>query len=41
MLTAIRHTVIWTFLAVSILALPVLALLRQLRWAVILHVVTY
>ncbi len=35
MLTAIKllHTVIWAFLAASILALPVLGVLRRFRWA--------
>ncbi len=38
MLTAIKllHTVIWAFLAASILALPVLGVLRRFRWAAIL-----
>jgi hypothetical protein len=38
MLTAIKllHTLIWAFLAGSILALPVLGVLRQFRWAAIL-----
>ena len=41
MLTAIKllHTVIWAFLAASILALPVLGMLRQFRWAAILSVI--
>jgi hypothetical protein len=40
-LTAIKllHTVIWAFLAASILALPVLAMLRRFRWAVILTMI--
>ena len=38
MLTAIKllHTVIWAFLAASILVLPVLGALRRFRWAAIL-----
>ncbi len=38
MLTAIKllHTVIWAFLAGSILALPVVGVLRRFRWAAIL-----
>ncbi len=41
MLTAIKllHTVIWAFLAASILALPVVGVLRRFRWAVILTVI--
>ena len=41
MLTAIKllHTVIWAFLAASILVLPVAAVLRRFRWAAILSVV--
>ena len=41
MLTAIKllHTVIWSFLAVSILVLPVLGVLRRFRWAAILTVI--
>ena len=41
MLTAIKllHTVIWALLAASILALPILAVLRQFRWAAILSIV--
>jgi len=40
-LTAIKllHTVIWAFLAASILALPVLAMFRRFRWAAILTVI--
>jgi hypothetical protein len=40
-LTAIKllHTVIWAFLAASILALPVVGVLRRFRWAAILTVV--
>jgi hypothetical protein len=40
-LTAIKllHTVIWAFLAASILALRVLAMLRRFRWAVILTMI--
>jgi hypothetical protein len=39
--TAIKvlHTVIWAFLAASILALPLLAELRRFRWAAILTVI--
>jgi hypothetical protein len=33
------HTLIWAFLAASILALPVAAVLRRFRWAVILTVI--
>jgi hypothetical protein len=38
MLTAIKllHTLIWAFLTASILALPVLGVLRRFRWAAIL-----
>ena len=41
MLTAIKllHTVIWAFLAASILALPVLGVLRRFRWAAILTLI--
>lgn len=41
MLTAIKllHTVIWAFLAGCILVLPVLAVFRRFRWAVIITVV--
>ena len=41
MLTAIKllHTVIWAFLAASILALPVVGALRRFRWAAILTVI--
>ena len=41
MLTAIKllHTVIWAFLAASILALPVVGVLRRFRWAAILTVI--
>ena len=41
MLTAIKllHTVIWAFLAASILALPVVGVLRRFRWAAILSVI--
>lgn len=41
MLTAIKllHTAIWAFLAVSILALPVLGVLQRFRWAAILTIV--
>ncbi|MGA2004679.1 MAG: hypothetical protein ABSG70_14935 [Terriglobales bacterium] len=40
MLTAIKllHTTIWALLATSILALPILAVLRRFRWATILTV---
>jgi hypothetical protein len=40
-LTAIKllHTVIWAFLAGSILALPLVGALRRFRWAVILTVI--
>jgi hypothetical protein len=35
MLTAIKllHTLIWAFLAASILALPVVGIMRRFRWA--------
>jgi hypothetical protein len=38
MLTAIKllHTLIWAFLTASIMALPVLGVLRRFRWAAIL-----
>ena len=41
MLTAIKllHTVIWAFLAASVLALPVVGILRRFRWAAILTVI--
>lgn len=41
MLTAIKvlHTAIWAFLATSILALPVVGVLRRFRWAAILSVI--
>ena len=41
MLTAIKllHTVIWAFLAASILALPVVGVRRRFRWAAILTVI--
>ena len=41
MLTAIKllHTAIWALLAASILALPVLGMLRRFRWAAILSVI--
>jgi hypothetical protein len=40
-LTAIKllHTVIWAFLAASILALPIVGVLRRFRWAAILTVI--
>ena len=40
MLIAIKllHTLIWAFLAASILALPVAGVLRRFRWAAILTV---
>jgi hypothetical protein len=40
-LTAIKllHTVIWAFLAASILLLPVAGVLRRFRWAAILTVI--
>jgi len=40
-LTAIKllHTVIWVFLAASILVLPVAGVLRRFRWAAILSVI--
>ena len=41
MLTAIKlsHTLIWAFLAASILALPVAGVLRRFRWAAIITVI--
>lgn len=41
MLSAIKllHTIIWAFLAATILALPVLAVLRRFRWGAILSIV--
>ena len=41
MLTAIKllHTLIWAFLAATILTLPILAILRRFRWAAILSIV--
>lgn len=41
MLTAIKllHTIVWALLATTILALPVLAVLRRFRWAAILSIV--
>lgn len=41
MLTAIKllHTVIWAFMAASILALPVVGVLRRFRWAATLTVI--
>jgi hypothetical protein len=41
MLTAVKllHTVIWAFLAASIFALPILAVVRRFRWAAILTVI--
>ena len=41
MLTAIKllHTVIWAFLAASIMVLPVAGVLRRFRWAAILSVI--
>ncbi len=41
MLTAVKllHTVIWAFLVASILALPILGVLRRFRWAAILSVI--
>lgn len=41
MLTVIKllHTVIWAFLAASIMVLPVLGVLRRFRWAAILTVI--
>jgi hypothetical protein len=41
MLTAIKllHTLIWAFLAASIMAFPVLGVLRRFRWAAILTVI--
>jgi hypothetical protein len=40
-LTAIKllHTLIWAFLAASILALPVAGILRRFRWAAIISVI--
>jgi hypothetical protein len=40
-LTAIKllHTVIWAFLAASILALPVVGVLRRFRWVAILSII--
>jgi len=40
-LTAIKlvHTMIWAFIAASILALPVLAMFRRFRWAAILTII--
>jgi len=40
-LTAIKllHTAIWAFLAASVLALPVVGVLRRFRWAAILTVI--
>jgi len=40
-LTAIKilHTLIWAFLAASILALPVAGVLRRFRWAAILTLI--
>jgi hypothetical protein len=40
-LTAIKllHTVIWAFLAASILALPVAGVVQRFRWAAILSVI--
>jgi len=40
-LTAIKllHTVIWAFLAASILALPVAGVLRQFRWAATITII--
>jgi hypothetical protein len=40
-LTAIKllHTAIWAFLAASILALPVVGVLRRFRWVAILTVI--
>ena len=42
MLTAIKvfHTVIWAFLAGSIVVLPIAGVLRRFRWAAILTVRT-
>ena len=41
MLTSIKllHTTIWALLATSILALPILAVLRRFCWATILTVI--
>jgi hypothetical protein len=41
MLTAIKllHTLIWAFLAATILVLPVAGVLRRFRWAAILSVI--
>lgn len=41
MLTAIKlaHTLVWAILAGSILALPILALMRRFRWAGVITVV--
>ena len=41
MLTAIKllHTLIWVLLTATILALPILAILRRFRWAAILSIV--
>ena len=41
MLTTIKlvHTLIWAFLAGSILAIPVVGVLRRFRWAAILTIV--
>ena len=38
MLTAVKllHTLIWAFLAGSIVALPVVGVLRRFRWAAVL-----
>jgi hypothetical protein len=38
MLTAFKllHTLIWTFLAASILVLPVVGVMRRFRWAAML-----
>ena len=40
-MTAIKvlHTVIWAFLAATILLLPVAGVLRRFRWAAILSVI--
>jgi len=40
-LTAIKllHTVIWAFLAASIMTLPVVGVLRRFRWAAVITVV--
>jgi hypothetical protein len=37
--TKLLHTAIWAFAAASILALPILAVLRRFRWAAILTIV--